>query len=493
MIVGIDFGTTNSLVALQTERGPEAAVNERGARLTPSVVHFRGEAEVLVGETAAAQRLIAPDRTILRVKRRMGTADRYEILGRSLSPSDVGCLIFRKLRAYAGDYLKAPVERAVVTVPAYFDDAQRQGVLAAARAAGLQVVKLLNEPTAAALAYRVPQGAERILVVLDLGGGTFDITVLRATEALFEVLAVGGCTELGGADFDDLLLRWAQEEVRSRSGVDLSADPVARQQLLFAAERAKTDLSSVRETAILLPYIAQVEGRPIHVNLPLNRDLFERLAEPLFLRCRALAEETLAQAGIGPEAADLVIFSGGASRMPRFRREMEALFPGAQVLGGINPDEVVALGAAVCAAAMEGRGPRVELRDALPHDLGIRDDEGEFVPLLERGTIYPAATARMFTNARDGQEEVTVAVQQRRADRTVDLGDFRFRSNQVWRRGEANLAVSFAIDMNGCLEVSAEDVDTGEARTAVIDGGAAVLPAPEGTGADEWVRGVRVI
>jgi molecular chaperone DnaK len=279
--------------------------------------------------------------------------------------------------------------------------------------------------------------------------------------------------------------------VRERSGADLSEDPVALQQLSVASERAKADLSSAGETSILLPYIAQKEGRPVHVNLSLSRERFEQLADPLFRRCGELARETLGRAGI--RGADLLVFSGGSSRMPRFRGEMAGLLPGARVLGGINPDEVVALGAAACAEAMEGMGPGVDLRDALPHDLGLRDDEGDFVPLLERGTIYPAATARIFTNARDGQEEVTLAVLQRRSDRTVDLGDFRFRSRRGWSRGEANLAISFAIDMNGCLEVSAEDVDTGEAVGGTIGDGAAILPAPEEGDGDDWVRRVRVV
>ena len=491
MIVGIDFGTTNSSVAYLAPRGPELIVNERGERLTPSVVCFRSEREALVGELARSGSLLRPDQTIERVKRRMGDPTPYHIFGREISPVGVGGLVFAKLRRYAEDFLKEEVHRAVVTVPAYFDDAQRHGVLEAAFRGGIEVVRLLNEPTAAALAYRPASGDEGTFIVLDLGGGTFDITVLRSREGLHQVLATGGSTELGGADFDDLLGAWVLEDVRRSRGVNLAADPVALASVMRGVERVKVDLSSVEESVLLLPYIASGPDGPVHVQAEISRSAFERLTEELFVRAQDLVRGVLREANLGSEAIDGVIFAGGSSRMPRFRREMGALFPDASVRGEINPDEVVALGAAVCAGIMEGRLDNVELRDVLPHALGVRDDRGEFVPLVARGTVYPVSARRLFTNAREGQREVAVEVLQHREDRMVSLGVLEFRTETAWSRGEAELAVTFDVDANGVLAVVAEDEATGKTGEMTIASG--VLPPvplsePE-TGSEEREQG----
>ena len=486
MIVGIDFGTTNSSVAYLTPRGPEIVVNERGERMTPSVVCFRSPREALVGELARSGGLLRPDQTIARVKRRMGNPAPYKIFGRELSPAGVGGLVFAKLRRYAEDFLRETVTQAVVTVPAYFDDAQRHDVLEAAARGGIHVVRLLNEPTAAALAYRPAQVEEGTFIVLDLGGGTFDITVLHSSKGLHQVRATGGSTELGGADFDDLLGEWVLEEVRRSRGVDLGADPVARASVMRGVERVKIDLSSVEESMLLLPYIASGPGGPIHVQTEISRKTFERLAEGLFVKIRDLVRKVLEDARLAPEAIDGVIFAGGSSRMPRFRREMGDLFPRASVRGELNPDEVVALGAAVCAGIMEGRLENVELRDVLPHALGVRDDRGEFVPLVDRGTVYPVTAVKLFTNAREGQKEVTVEVLQRRDDRLVPLGVLEFCAPTAWAQGEAELAVTFAVDASGVLAVAAEDEATGKTGEMTIPSG--VLP---GAPWEEWEEGDR--
>jgi len=472
MIVGIDFGTTNSLVAyVDKTLRPEIIVNERGARLTPSVVYFKNDRQVLVGELARSQALARPEQTILRVKRKMGTGHRYLVFGQQYTPSEIGSFVFRKLKQYASSFLGEEVKKAVVTVPAYFDDNQRQGVLRAARLGGIEVVKLLNEPTAAALAYGVYEKEEKFILVLDFGGGTFDITLMHYQEGLFEVVGTGGSTELGGSDFDAVLVRWVVETVFEERGVDLEKDPVAMHQIWNHAEKVKIDLSSVYEASIILPYLALTEQGPVHVHFTLSRQQFERLTAHLFRQAFALIETTLSEAGIVPSQVNVVILSGGASRMPFFREKVCSMFPGAEIRAEVNPDEVVALGAAIHAAMLEGRLNHVELRDILPHSLGIRDDDGCFVPVIERGTAYPAVVTRMFTNTQDDQNRVTVEVLQEREAELLRLGYFHFFSSKKWKKEEARIAISFIVNSNGVLEVVAEDTDTGETGMLTITGG----------------------
>lgn len=493
MIVGIDFGTTNSLVAyIDRTLRPEIIINERGARLTPSVVYFKNEKQVLVGELAKSHALARPEQTILRVKRKMGTNHRYLIFGRQYTPSEIGGLIFRKLRHYASHFLREEIRQAVVTVPAYFDDNQRQGVLRAASLGGIEVVKLLNEPTAGALVYGIHEKGDKRILVLDFGGGTFDITLMDCREGLFEVIGTGGSTELGGADFDAVLVRWVVETVREERGVNLEQDPIAMHQLWVHAERVKMDLSSVDEASIILPYLALTEDGPVHVHLTISRQQFERLTAHLFEQAFELIKVTLRDTGVLPRDIDVVILSGGSSRMPLFRETVQSMFPQAALRGEINPDEVVALGAAVCAGILEGRLNHVELRDILPHSLGVLDDDGCFVPVIERGTVYPAVATRMFTNTQDEQDQVTVEVLQERGERLLRLGYFHFHSPRRWKKGEARLAISFIVNGNGMLEVVAEDTDTGKAEILTIYGGVFEV-TEEGTSLERRGIGLEVL
>ncbi|MGC8779052.1 MAG: Hsp70 family protein, partial [Candidatus Caldatribacteriaceae bacterium] len=420
---------------------------------------------------ARSQALARPEQTILRVKRRMGTGHRYCVFGRQYTPSEIGSLIFRKLKQYASSFLGEEVQKAVVTVPAYFDDNQRQGVLRAAHLGGIEVVKLLNEPTAAALAYGVSEKEKKLILVLDFGGGTFDITLMNYQEGLFEVVGTGGSTELGGSDFDAVLVRWVVEAVREERGVDLEKDPVAMYQIWSHAEKIKIDLSSVHEASIILPYLALTESGPVHVHFALSRRQFERLTAHLFQQAFALIEKTLGEASIDPAQVNVVILSGGSSRMPFFRERVCSMFPQAEIRAEVNPDEVVALGAAVHAAMLEGRLNHVELRDILPHSLGVLDDDERFVPVIERGTVYPAVVTRMFTNTQDDQDQVTVEVLQERGSELLRLGHFHFFSPKKWKKEEARLAISFIVNGNGILEVVAEDTDTGETGMLTITGG----------------------
>lgn len=472
MIVGIDFGTTNSLIAyVGKDLKPQIIVNERGSRITPSVVYFKNEKQVLVGELAKSQMLIRPDQTIFKVKRKMGTDHRYTIFKESYTPSEIGSLIFRKLKAYATDFLGKPVTKAVVTVPAYFDDNQRLAVLTSAQLAGIEVVKLFNEPTAAALAYDVKADGERMVLVLDFGGGTFDITLMKHREGLFEVIATGGSTSLGGTDFDQVISNWVIETIKQTRGIDLSKDPIAMQQVINHSERAKVDLSTVAETSVVIPYIATSSEGPVHVNLTISRDQFENLARSLLDESERLILSTVKEAGIKPDQVNVVVLAGGSSRMPAFKKIASKHFPKAQVMSEVNSDEVVALGAAVQAAIIEGRLKNIELKDILPHSLGVLDDDGQFVPIIERGTAYPELSTRMFTNSRDNQSDVTIKVLQKRENQFIELGDFQFISSKIWQKGEANIAVSFQINNNGVLDVSAEDVDSGEVQDLRIMNG----------------------
>lgn len=475
MIVGIDLGTTNSLVAWVNKEGkPEIIVNERGSRLTPSVVHFKNEKQVVVGELARSQMFLYPEQTVVRVKRKMGLPFRYTIFGREYTSSEISGLILRKLKSYAEAYLGKSVDRAVITVPAYFDDNQRQATLKAAQLAGITVMKLLNEPTAAALAYNLHAKKESNLLVLDFGGGTFDISLIHFSQGLFEVVATGGSTELGGSDIDDALVQYVVDTVKETEGVDLSQDPVALQQVYFHVERAKIDLSTVQETTVVIPYIALSEKGPVHVRLPISRERLNNLCSHVFKEIERLIEETLERAHVSKEWVQTVIFVGGSSRIPHFRKVVEGIFSGPSVsfCDNLNPDEVVALGAAIQAGIFEGKVREVELRDVLPHSLGILDDEGVFIPILERGTVYPATSSRLFTNARDDQEEVIIEVlQERDGNQLVSLGNFCFQSGRRWKKGEANLEVVFSLDGSGVLNVSAVDVDTGKVEQATIVGG----------------------
>ncbi len=468
MIVGIDFGTTNSVVAYIDKDGKASVViNERGGRLTPSVVYFKNENDIYVGEIAKSQILLKPDQTIAKVKRKIGTDYTYKVFGREFKPYEIAAFIFRKLKQYTEEFLGEEIDKAVVTVPAYFNDNQRQGVVKAATSSGITVVKLLNEPTAAALAYGIESDKEKNVLILDLGGGTFDITVMRQSRGVYEVLATGGSTELGGTDFDEILVKWLIDEFKTDTGVDISGDPIAIQQVYNAVERAKIDLSDIAETSIVIPYISMSEAGPLHINKTITRELFEGLSRELIDRIFILVSDTLKEAGFTEDDIDVLVFSGGASRMPFFRKISER-FKNAQVKSEINPDEVVALGAAIQAGMIEGVIKNIELRDILPHALGILDDKGEFVEIIPKGTTYPVTSTELFTNTEDDQDTVTIQILQENEEGAVSLGKFHFKSSKKWKKGEANIAVTFSLNKNGILEVSAEDIDTGEIEEITI-------------------------
>lgn len=475
VIVGIDFGTTNSLVAyLDDNLTPRIIVNERGSRLTPSAVYFKNSFEVIVGEIAKSQRLLRPHQTILSVKRQIGLDVEYEIFGTKYKPTEIAALIFRKIINYASDFLKHPIAKAVVTVPAYFDDNQRRGVITAAKLAGLEVVKLLNEPTAAALAYNIARDTSsegQYVLVLDFGGGTFDLTLMRVAPGLYEVVSTTGNTELGGIDFDKVIVDWILETTHDMYGKDLSNDVVAMQQIWSHAEKAKIDLSTVLETDIIIPYISLTESGPLHINLNLTRDRFENLAKHLFEKSEELIYKVFEGTNVRPDDVTTVIYSGGTSRIPGFRRLVGKIFPNARILGEINPDEVVVVGAAIQAAIMEGRLKSIELLDVLPHTLGVLDDEGKFVPIIESGTIYPTTWTKIFTNTMDDQDTIIVKVLQKHDEELVELGNLEFKSTRKWKQNEASIAISFHIDKNGVLLVTAEDIETGQVEELSIRDG----------------------
>jgi len=476
VIVGIDLGTTNSLVAYINREGkPEIIVNERGSRLTPSAVYFKSDREVLVGELARSQMVLKADRTVCYIKRHMGSDYRVNISGREYTPPEISGLVLRKLVQYAEKHLGQPVEAAVVTVPAYFNDNQRQATLQAGRLAGLKILKLLNEPTAAALAYGLQSGSHEHVLVLDIGGGTFDITLMENDGGACRVVAVGGCTTLGGVDFDNRLIRHILDTFRETHGIDLSADKVACQQVQIHAERARIDLSTVNECSVLIPYITMGTNGPVHLNQTIRREEFEHIASDLFGEIESLITQTLAKAGVGPDWVDVVVLAGGASRMPGFQQVVRKVFGDVEVKNDINPDEVVALGAAVQAGILAGEIDDIDFYDVTSHTLGVEDDTGEFVPVIPANTLYPVTRSRLFTTVEDDQEEVIIHILQRdelqpEASAPVSLGRFHLSGIKKAPAGVPNIEVTFAIDRNGVLNVSARDTDTGIANQVEITG-----------------------
>ncbi len=467
-IVGIDLGTTNSLVATINREGrPEIIINERGSRLTPSVVYFKNDQEVLVGEMARSQALMQSDRTVSQIKRQMGTHYQADINGRGYSPVEISALILRKLKQYAEKQGECSIEGAVVTVPAYFNDNQRQATFMAGELAGIKVLKLLNEPTAAALAYASELEQEEHILVLDIGGGTFDITLMEYEQGICRVKATGGSTSLGGIDFDQRLVIHILDTFKQQTGIDLQGDPVALQQILIQAEKAKVDLSTVNECSVLIPYISSGPKGPVHLNQLLERQQFNNLCSDLFSEIKDLISQTFERAGLEREWVEAVVLAGGASRMPGFQAYVQELFPDAAMKAHINPDEVVALGAALQAGMLSGEVHGVELFDVTSHTLGLEDDQGDFVAIIEANTTYPVLKSRLFTTVEDNIPEVTIHIMQK-DEMTEDLeqchislGIFHLSGIRQAIKGEPSIDVSFEIDRNGILHVSAIDIDTG--------------------------------
>ncbi|PKM75812.1 MAG: molecular chaperone DnaK [Firmicutes bacterium HGW-Firmicutes-15] len=475
MIVGIDLGTTNSLVAVINREGkPEIIINERGNRLTPSVVCFKNDEEVMVGELARSQLILKADRTVSCIKRYIGSDYQVNIFERGYTPTEVSALILRKLLQYAEKYLGKTIEAAVVTVPAYFNDNQRQATLMAGELAGIKILKLLNEPTAAALAYSSELDKQEHILVLDIGGGTFDITLMEYDDKVCRVLSSGGSSTLGGVDFDSRLVENILRTFQETTGIDLSGDLLALQQIQINAEKAKVDLSTVNECSVLIPYISMGATGPVHLNQVIFRDLYNHLCLDLFNDIRELIKQTLLKAEVDEKWVDVVVLAGGSSRMPGFRDLVRELFGEIEIKTEINPDEVVALGAALEAGMLSGEVDYVELHDVTSHTLGIEDDQGVFVPLIPVNTPYPVIESQLFTTVQDQQEEVIIHIMQREelgdsgGGNHVSLGKFHLEGIQQAQAGEPNIFVTFEIDRNGIFNVSAIDLDTGRQNQVQI-------------------------
>jgi molecular chaperone DnaK len=491
-IIGIDLGTTNSVVAVMEAGQPKVLVNEQGARLTPSVVAFTEKGERLVGTRAKNQQVTNPKNTVYSIKRFMGRRHNevtheekivpFEITGgtdelvrvkaggKEYAPPEISAMVLRDLKATAERYLGEKVERAVITVPAYFNDSQRQATKEAGQIAGLKVERIINEPTAAALAYGLEKKANERIAVFDFGGGTFDISILDVGDNVFEVLSTNGDTHLGGDDLDEELIDSLAEEFRKKEGIDLRKDPMALQRLKEAAERAKCELSSSMETTINLPYITADASGPKHLQMTITRAKFEQLIESIVERCRGPVMQALQDAKLGPKDVDEVVLVGGSTRIPLVQKLVTDVF-GKEPNRSINPDEVVALGAAIQAAVLSGEKSDIVLLDVTPLSLGVETLGGVMTRLIQRNTTIPTSKKEIFSTAADSQPAVDIHVLQgerQMADDNRTLGRFQLTGIPPAPRGVPQIEVTFDIDANGILNVSAKDLGTGKEQSIEI-------------------------
>jgi molecular chaperone DnaK len=478
--VGIDLGTTNSVVAVLEGGEPSVIPNAEGARTTPSVVGFSKTGEILVGEVAKRQAITNPDRTIRSIKREMGTDWGQEIDGKKWTAQEISAQILAKLKRDAESYLGESVTQAVITVPAYFDDAQRQATKEAGQIAGLEVLRIINEPTAASLAYGLDKHSDQTILVFDLGGGTFDVSLLEIGEGVFEVKSTSGNTHLGGDDWDQRIIDWMVKEFKNSYGKDLSQDRMAMQRLKDAAEKAKIELSSTQQTQITLPFIT--EG-PLHLEMTLTRSEFERMTEDLVEQVEGPFQQAVKDWGKDVSDIDHVILVGGATRMPMVQELVKKLTGGKEPHKGVNPDEVVSVGAAIQAGVLRGEVKDVLLLDVTPLSLGIETKGGIFTKLIERNTTIPTKRSEVFTTADDGQTQVEVHVLQGEAETVYSpgsrsLGRFQLMGIPPAPRGMPQIEVTFDIDANGIVNVSAKDTATGKEQAMTITGGTA-LPKDE--------------
>ncbi len=471
--VGIDLGTTNSVVAVLEGGDPVVIANAEGSRTTPSVVAFAKDGEVLVGEVAKRQAITNPGRTIRSVKRQMGTDWKQDIDDKDYTAQEISARTLQKLKRDAEAYLGTAVDQAVITVPAYFDDAQRTATKEAGQIAGLEVLRIINEPTAAALAYGLDKdGADQTILVFDLGGGTFDVSVLEIGDGVFEVKATHGDTKLGGDDWDQAVIDWLVTSFRNDHGVDLAADAMAAQRLKEAAEKAKIELSQVQQTQINLPFVTATDAGPLHLDYTLSRAKFQELTADLLARCRTPFEQAVKDAGLTRGEVDHVILVGGSTRMPAVV-ELVKEIAGRDPSKNVNPDEVVAIGAAVQAGVLVGEVKDVLLLDVTPLSLGIETKGGVMTRLIERNTTIPIQRTEVFTTAEDSQPSVDIHVLQGEREMSQfnkTLGKFQLVGLPPAPRGTPQIEVTFDIDANGIVHVSAKDRATDNVQSMTITG-----------------------
>ena len=492
-IIGIDLGTTNSVVAVMEGGDVTVIANQEGSRLTPSVVAFTTKGETLVGEPAKRQAVTNPTGTIYSIKRFMGRRHdevrgeekmvpykivggvsdyvKVEVVGKDNTPPEISALILRKLKEAAESYLGHKIRKAVITVPAYFNDSQRQATKDAGQIAGLEVARIINEPTAAALAYGLDRKKNEKIAVFDLGGGTFDISILDVGDGVFEVLSTNGDTHLGGDDWDEALINHIADEFKKDQSIDLRKDQMALQRLKEAAEKAKKDLSFQTQADINLPFITADQAGPKHLTMVITRAQFERLTDSLFDRCKAPVLKAMDDAKLKPSEIDEVVMVGGSTRMPRVQQIVKEIF-GKEPHKGVNPDEVVAVGAAIQGAVLTGEVKDLLLLDVTPLSLGLETKGGVFTKLVERNTTIPTEKKETFTTAEDNQSAVTIKVYQGERPMAADnrlLGEFNLEGIPPARMGVPQIEVAFNIDANGILNVTARDKGTGKEHTIKIE------------------------
>lgn len=469
-VLGIDLGTTNSCMAVM--EGGEAVViaNAEGGRTTPSVVGFSKTGERLVGQVAKRQAVANPDRTVTSIKRRMGTDYKVKIDEKSYTPQEISAMVLQKMKADAEAYLGEKIDKAVITVPAYFSDAQRQATKDAGKIAGLEVLRIVNEPTAAALAYGLDKGEDHTILVYDLGGGTFDVSILELGDGVFEVKATSGNNRLGGDDFDEKVVTWLAEEFKKENGIDLRNDRMALQRLREAAEKAKIELSGLASTGINLPFITAVNGEPKHLDLTLTRAKFDEITADLVEATVGPTKRALADAGLEAKDIDKVILVGGSTRIPAVQDRVKKLI-GKEPYKGVNPDEVVAIGAAIQAGVLVGDVKDIVLLDVTPLSLGLETLGGVFTRIIDRNTTIPTSKSQIFSTAADNQTAVDIHVLQGERPMAADnvtLGRFKLDGIPPAPRGIPQIEVTFDIDANGIVHVSAKDKGTGKEQKVTI-------------------------